>query len=248
MSWSEDWQIITQRMQAATSASTTARESANLVIDTLQEGVEISVAHRIISEHWGDTGTASRLRTKLFGKFPKENGEVLLYAPLTEDDLERWKGDRTEVMEYFGLVHAYVIEHVAALTAKMNRYDSSDMAALELYNGFRKNVLRYICYIDYEFYSVRQILEEDGVLDWDNLAKLLPIAEIENGDYLFMDDFIPKLVETQGTYLERDIQVEARDQYSVNDMEWVLRKMVPHIRIPFLFGEYLNTLLSAENV
>lgn len=248
MSWKEKWEGIQTHLLAAETAAKVSREAANQIVEMLNEGVDISVANRLISEHWGDTAMARSLRTRLFSAFPDENGRVLRNAPLTQDDLDRFRGEYSEVVTYFDAIHAYILEGVGELTNRLNKADPSDEVAFGTYNSFRRNAMRYTSYVDDGFYQVREFLEKGEITSWSDLVRLLPIESIDNGDYLFIDEFVKRLSEIQQHYIGRELEIEAQDRYSICDIEWVLLKAVSHIKIPMLFAEYLNGLLSKEDV
>ena len=244
MSWLEQWEAIKDHRLAADTSANRARDNAKQIIDLFNEGVPISVANRIIKEHWGDSHQGRRLRTQLFSAFPDENGRVLRSACLTQEDLDRFRGEYTDVIAYFEAIHAYVLEHVEQLTLYLNKADPNDEELFGAYNSFRRNAMRYTSYVDDNFFTVRGILEEGQVQTWQALTKLVPIDSIDSGDYLFMDEFVTKLKSVQQHYIGRELEVEAQDMYSVADIEWLLKKALVHIQIPYLFAEYLNELLG----
>lgn len=237
MSDQERWDALMLQKTAAEVTLSDANEVANTVIDALKEGVDISVAARIIEDYWGAGTRGDKLRVQLSASFPQQNGQIILGAPLTQGDIDRLNGQLGGVRKYFEDMHSFVFDLVKRIMHQIKACDVNDQSAVEAYNEFRHNVILYLDYSNDWYWEARKVLENDECQNWGNLK--IVTTRAQNGDYLFIDDFEETLQKTHAEYLEHTFNQKESEYWSLYDLRWKGERVVPRVKLPYLFAQYL---------
>jgi hypothetical protein len=237
------WTALMEQKAAAEACLEEANDIANQVIEALKEGVDISVAARIITDYWGElTPAADKLRQQLSSSFPEKNGQVILSAPLCQSDLDRLNGSLDSARSYFQGIHGFISELVGRIMHQIKSCDVNDQSAVALYNKFRENVLLYLDYSGDYFYEARKVLESEETAHWGNLRVVT--TRQENGDYLFIDDFEEDLKKTHDAYITYTFNQKESEWWSLYDLRWSSDRIVPRVKLPYLFALYLLETLT----
>jgi len=245
MSIAERWEVIEQRKTEALVLINQNIDNCKSLLDTLEQGVDISVANRIISEMWIDDQYSRRIKTRLSASFPKENGDILSNARLGPADMERWFSEKAQIAGYFDTCHAFINDLVVEITEKLGTPGGDSETKLVAYNEFRRQCLTYLLFIESWSWEARDSISEGNCNSWDELVAATPIPSgVDNGDYLFIDDFVTPLKVAQANYTRRVIGFDSRTQWSIREIRWVGDRIAPQVAIQYLFAQYLTRCIE----
>lgn len=245
----EQWAGVLEAHTKAEAVIRSATDSARVVRETLEKGVDIATANRIVTDLWGDTSQAQRVRVRLSAGFPKENGDIILGSSMTRSLVEALQGEITALTDYAQISFTYIHEAVDELLKQFTAQSVGNEEGMALLNEMRRNVLRYCGYTTSSFWDVVDALKGDDseVKIWADL-KVVTTAE-SNGDYLFIDDFKDDLVRAHSNWLEEQKErVELDGDWSISSTVWYYERTQAMLRLPILFGGYLNGLLDELSV
>lgn len=247
MNITERWEVIEALKLEAVTAANKTLEATQEMIKSFEKGVDVPLANRIISDLWQNQDYGKKLRTQLSAAFPEQNGRVLSGARMSPTDLAAWRADTAFMAKYFDTIHGFIIDTVSEVMPRLVSGEVTEENALkvEAYNDFRRNCLTYIAFIEDYSWEARSAIEDGKANNWPDLVNEAEApSSVVNGDYLFIDDFIPRLREAQKTYVESISNYGYREWFSLDDIEWALKRTVPQIMVGYMFMRYLSDLLD----
>lgn len=209
-----------------------------VVVKHLREGVSFEVATTIIESYWGNSAKTKELKLQLNSMDRSANGRVILHTNIDKEDVLRIMGDRKAVEDYFTAVHAFIDDRIETVLNGLKRTNFTE-AELVSYNTFRKEVVRYLDYINNYFYDIQPILEKDEITCWTQLAT--KTGRSEDGDYLFFDSFKEELKREQKYFVETHVNLDkASDYYSLSSCECFAKRLDSQVKLPYLFACWLD--------
>ena len=232
------WAEIGQLKAVATTVSQQIADEAVQLTKSMEDGISLPVAIRIVNTIWGShTQSSQKLKVQLSDSFPKSNRDVIRYTALPADELRKLTGELEEVVSYFALIQEYIEKLVCAITAHLVKGEPTPEGQ-EAVDEFRRNVLQYCCYINGYFYEVKDMVNDEACTAWDHI-RIVPTGVLD-GDYLFIQSFKDQLTADHEEFLKRTFFRQERDYWSLEDIKWSSDRLVPYIKLPFLFAEWLN--------
>lgn len=249
MSHTEQWAGVLEAHSKADGIARKAIETAKVVKETLEKGVDISTANRIVTDLWGDTSAAKRIRVRLTAGFPKENGQVIAGTTMTRDLVDAIHGEITALTDYAQISFGYIHEAVDTLLKHFTAGAAGNEEGMALLNELRRNVLRYCGYTTENFWEILDDLKGDDsqVKIWADLK--FQTHREKDGDYLFIDDFKDDLVRAHSNWLEEQKErIEMDYDWSIHSASWYYERTQAMLRLPILFGGYLNGLLDEISI
>lgn len=228
-------QLVESR-NAAMSEMNGCTSSLKGMAEKLQEGVSLKEACEIVDRFW-PTREAGDLKTRLFSSFPKENGQVLLNKGLDKRIVENIAVDITRA--YFHNISEYVAFKVEESLNHINGLGLDNSAAADAINELRKQVARYLGYINWGVYEIKTQLLGKNV-DWEELSP--SVDGVENGDYLFLEN-LPLLTEqAHDRYVEENLP--QKYGFALSDIEWRFGSLEAVMELSLLFAKYLHEFES----
>lgn len=208
------------------------------VVKHLRNGVSFPVAANIINTYWGDSAKGKQLKLKLSSSDLRVNGETILHTNIDREDILKIVGERKGIYEYFTAVHAYINDRVDTVLEGLHRAEFNEVE-LACYNEFRKEVVRYLDYINNYFWDIRTLLEKEDTTCWTQLG--IPTAGSDDGDYLFFDSFKEDLDRQHKVFMENFVDLKNIDNwYSLSSCEHFANRLTAQIKLPYLFACWLD--------
>jgi hypothetical protein len=242
-----NWETIVTSRTAAEVAIQECAGNLEQIRSALDKGVTLGAARVIIKGIWGETPEAKKLVAQLSASFPAENSSIIRYAGLPGYALDNIAGPTKPGITFMLDTQHYIENYIGVILKQLSHFDPNNEVALNAHNEFRRNVLIYIEGIRWNSFtlSVEEAAEASAWKDYKVESQL-----VEDGDYLFITDFLPDLKEAHHKVVERRNREpeEGSDNPSLAGVQYSTKSYLAEINFTYLFAEYLTQLASTLEV
>ena len=211
-----------------------ARTSAiSALAKKLQEGISLPDATELINSMWNERD-ARILKTELSSAFPKRNSEAILGYGLDAKITNSFVLKATH--EFFADSAAFIEANAIERLASFSRCKLDDEDALEDFIKLRKNLVRYIAFLDWGVYDIREKLLNRDIDCWCDINE--SVMAIESGDYMIWDNFPELLSEAHKNYALNHL---ARiGDVNMRAIQWNFEGIQAFMELRLIFAKYLN--------
>lgn len=232
-----NYEQLEQQHQAAKAETNAYVERMGGLIKKLETGIELREACEVADRFW-DAREAAEIKTRLFNSFPKVNGRVLLDKDLDEKITLKMPTD--EARKYFEVSGLYIQTKIDQSLKNINSLGLDNEAAAELLTALRKEVARYLGFINWGIYEIKAQLLDSKPNRWEDLSP--NVDSVENGDYLFMEN-MGVLVEKAHTVFVKE---NFPDTYtlSLSSFNWRFSTIEAVMELVGLFSMFLHEMES----
>lgn len=212
------------------------RTTTSSVLDQLRGGVGLDAAYMIIDRYW-EGAEASKLKTRLSGQFPKDNGYVIQSANFSDKLGVALSLDKTKA--YLAGIFPAIATRIEEIYDHINSKDLNDTAALLVLNDFRKEPARFMDFITSGWYEQRDKVVKGEITDWDGLREY-ETDSIDSGDYLFLTDYRKELSSAQERMQEDLFGYNTPSTYSMGGIDECMSRFIGMVKMIGLFVAYLE--------
>lgn len=199
----------------------------------LEEGVSLQQASGIADRFWSPREAMS-VKTRLFDSFPKQNGRILMEKGLDEKVCGRISLDVSHA--FFVKAKEFLVCEIDQHLEEINSKGLDCEHTAEHLNLLRRDIARFLCYLNWGVYEIRNQLLDENVQGWAQLSG--SIETIESGDYLFLEN----LGEKVGTALE-EFSLNGfpdKSRLSIGEVDYQFDGVEAVMELVIMFARYLS--------
>jgi len=212
------------------------RAAGVAVRQQLSEGVTILKAYDIIDKYW-PAREGAKMKLMLSSAFPSRNADMILCARFS-----RQLGEGLQFLiskEFFEQAIPQIAPLIEEKLKVLNQADLNDPIALAAFQAFRKEPARFVNYMEDGWFEGRGALLADNVKAWTELTQ--EARSVENGDYLFMEDYRGKLDDLLKFVLRYfEDGEEGLQNKTLDGVEYYADQILVRLKVCELFLEYLD--------
>ena len=205
----------------------------NALARELQEGISLADSVKLVNLMWNERD-ARILKADLFAAFPKRNAETILSRGLDAKVSNSFV--LTATRQFFADSSAFIEANAIERLNSFSRCKLDDEDALEDYIKLRKNLVRYIAFLDWGIYDIRTKLLNRDIDCWCDINE--SVMAIESGDYMIWDNFPELLAEAHKTYAINHLNRMA--EVNMRSIEWNFEGIQAFMELRLIFAKYLN--------
>lgn len=199
----------------------------------LEDGVSLQQASGIADRFW-TTREAMAVKVRLFDSFPKQNGLILLEKGLDEKVCGRISLDVSHA--FFAKAKDYLACEIDQHLAEINGKGLDCEHTAEHLNLLRRDIARFLCYINWGVYEIRSQLLDEKIQDWSQLSG--SIETIESGDYLFLENLAEKVSTALEEFSANNFPDKSR--LSIREVDYQFDGVEAVMELVIMFARYLS--------
>lgn len=199
----------------------------------LKEGVSYEEAIVIINQFWG-ARDAGVMKTRLFTSFPERNGQII-----REQDLDGKIRERiaTAVTRGFFIeAHRYILDQVNAQLAIFSKLRTDNATEFNAYIEFRKQVARYLSFLDWGVHDIKEALLTHGNKGWKELPG--HPGSVDTSDYMLWDNIPEMVADAHATFVKNHL--DRKDHINLNSLDWCFDVVRATMELTLLFADYMK--------
>lgn len=236
-------ELLAKAMGAVASIDN-ASETIASIHDELRKGVSLPAGRAIIKSIFGEGHESKRLLAQLVTYDPNANASLIKWANLPESLVEKFFGRTDAAQSFLFDADEFISRAMGKVLHNISETSANDTGKAELYNEFRKRTLFFIWGMN----NCLGIPFEDlcEAKCWSDL----PVAQHieDDGDYLFITDFLPTLKEAFTELLKKhvssDIDMDNKSRTGIADMDYSLERYKSDVLVVKLYATYINNFLE----
>lgn len=201
--------------------------------DKLKDGVSYQEAILIIDHFWKPRD-AGVMKTRLFTSFPERNGEIILEHDLDAKIRERIATVTTR--DFFVSAHRYILDQVNAQLAIFSKLRTDNATEFAAYVTFRKQIARYLAFLDYGVHDIKESLLNLGEKRWTELPG--SPGSVESSEYMLWDNIPEMVTEAHDTFVRNHL--DRKDHITLHSLDWCFDTIRATMELSLLFADYMK--------
>ena len=211
----------------------TILNAAKQMQETLKNGITVHEASDLLDRLWSPR-EAEELKIKLSGTNPRANGDVIRFAELDKRLAEKMSLEVTKA--FFKNADEYIVCFLQAKLDRINALDLRSEEGLVAITDLRRQVARYVGFISWGIYDIREQLLGGNPLKWGDLTS--STESVENGDYLFLEDLGAVVQKAHDEYAEE--RFDLKQWESIQSVTHSFESIEAVTRLVLLFAGYVT--------
>jgi len=236
-------ELLSKAMSAVASIDNASETIVGIQAE-LNKGVSLAAGRAIIKSIFGEGHEGKRLLSGLVTYDEYANASMIKWANLPQSVVDKFFGRTDAAQTFLFDADEFISRAMGKVLHNISETSANDTSKADFYNEFRKRTLFFIWGMNNcTGLSYEELCEAKC---WSDIEVVKHIED--EGDYLFMTDFLPDLKEAFTTLLKEHVSTDINEnnvsRTGIADMDYALERYKSDVLIVKLYAVYINSLLE----